>query len=88
MNQAVLVHWPWLVAILGMGIATYATRVSGLLLMRGIVVKGRAKAALDALPPSVLAAVITPIVLMTGKAETLAAVITAIFRFSCAFRCW
>ena len=61
-----------------MGLATYATRLSGLLLMRGVVVKGRAKAALDALPPSVLMAVITPTVLMTGKAETLAAIITAI----------
>ena len=72
------VHWEWLPAILGMGLATYATRLSGLLLMRGIEVKGRAKAALDALPPSVLMAVITPTVLMTGKAETLAAFITAI----------
>ena len=61
-----------------MGLATYATRLTGLLLMRGVVVKGRAKAALDALPPSVLMAVITPTVLMTGKAETLAAIITAI----------
>jgi uncharacterized membrane protein len=72
------VHWEWLLAILGMGLATYGTRLSGLLLMRGIEVQGRAKAALDAMPPCVLMAVITPTVLMTGKAETLAAVITAI----------
>ncbi|MBG1231211.1 hypothetical protein F8B91_02550 [Aestuariivirga litoralis] len=72
------VHWEWLLAILGMGLATYATRLSGLLLMRGIEVKGRMKAALDALPPSVLMAVITPTVLMTGRAESLAAIITAI----------
>ncbi len=78
MNSLLAIHWQWLTAILGMGLATYATRLSGLLLMRGVVVKGRAKAALDALPPSVLMAVITPTVLMTGKAETLAAIITAI----------
>ena len=77
MSGLLTVHFTTLLAIIGMGLATYATRVSGLLLMRGVVVKGRMKAALDALPPSVLMAVITPTVLMTGKAETAAAVITA-----------
>jgi uncharacterized membrane protein len=71
-------HWSWVLAIIGMGLATYATRLSGLLLMRGVEVKGRTKAALDAMPPSVLMAVITPTVLMTGKAESLAAIITAV----------
>jgi branched chain amino acid efflux pump len=66
-----------LLAILGMALATYATRVSGLYLMRGVTVKGRLKAALDALPPAILMAVIAPTVLATGAAETLAAVITA-----------
>ncbi len=61
-----------------MAVATYATRLSGLLLMRGVVVKGRMKAALDAMPPSVLMAVITPTVLMTGRAQSIAAVLTAI----------
>ena len=77
MSSIFALHWSWLVVILGMAAATYATRISGLLLMRGVVVKGRMKAALDAMPPSVLMAVITPTVLMTGKAETIAAVITA-----------
>jgi uncharacterized membrane protein len=71
------VHGLWLLAIIGMGLATYATRLSGLLLMRGVVVEGRLKAALDAVPPAVLMAVITPTVFMTGRAETLAAVATA-----------
>jgi uncharacterized membrane protein len=66
-----------LLAILGMALATYATRVSGLYLMRGVTVKGRLKAALDALPPAILMAVIAPTVLATGAAETLAAIITA-----------
>ena len=78
MSSIFTLHWSWLLVILGMGVATYATRISGLLLMRGVVVKGRMKAALDAMPPSVLMAVITPTVLMTGKAETIAAVIAAI----------
>lgn len=75
------VHLTTLLAIIGMGMATYASRISGLLLMRGVVVKGRLKAALDAVPPAVLMAVITPTVFMTGKAETLAAVATALAAF-------
>ncbi len=67
-----------LLAILGMGLATYASRLSGLLLMRGVVVKGRMKAALDAVPPAVLMAVITPMVFMTGTAEALAGIVTAL----------
>ncbi|MEP6827542.1 MAG: AzlD domain-containing protein [Aestuariivirga sp.] len=78
MSGIFTLHWSWLIVILGMAVATYATRISGLLLMRGVVVKGRMKAALDAVPPSVLMAVITPTVLMTGKTETIAAIITAI----------
>jgi uncharacterized membrane protein len=76
-----MVHLTTLLAIIGMGMATYASRISGLLLMRGVVVKGRLKAALDAVPPAVLMAVITPTVFMTGKAETLAAVATAVASF-------
>jgi branched chain amino acid efflux pump len=66
-----------LVAILGMALATYATRVGGLYLMRGVTVKGRLKSALDALPPAILMAVIAPTILTTGVAETVAAAITA-----------
>jgi len=77
MSGVFTLHWHWLFAIIGMGLATYTTRISGLLLMRGVVVKGRLKAALDAVPPSVLMAVITPTVLMTGRAESLAAIFTA-----------
>jgi uncharacterized membrane protein len=70
-----------LLAIAGMALATYATRASGLYLMRGVTVKGRLKAALDALPPAILMAVIAPTILTTGIAETLAAVITAVSAF-------
>lgn len=66
-----------LLAIVGMALATYATRVSGLYLMRGITLTGRLKTALDALPPAILMAVIAPTILATGIAETIAAAITA-----------
>lgn len=65
-----------LLAIAAMAIATYATRVAGLYLMRGVTVKGRLKAAFDALPPAILTAVIAPTVLATGWRETTAAAIT------------
>lgn len=68
---------PWhLLAILGMAVATYATRLAGLYLMRGVTVRGRLKAAFDALPPAILTAVIAPTVLATGWRETVAALIT------------
>lgn len=67
-----------LLAILGMAIATYATRVSGFYLLNGLNVTGRLKAGLDALPPAILMAVIAPTILATGPAETIAAAITAI----------
>ncbi|MEQ1524945.1 MAG: AzlD domain-containing protein [Aestuariivirga sp.] len=70
-----------LLAIIGMALATYATRVSGLYLMRGMTVKGRLKAALDAMPPAILMAVIAPTILTTGIAETIAAAITATAAF-------
>ena len=71
-------HWPWALAIFGMAVVTYATRISGLLLLGGVEVKGRMKAALDAVPVAVMMAVITPTILMTGKAESLSAIIVAI----------
>ena len=81
MSELFNVHVTTLLAIIGMGLATYSTRISGLLLMRGVVVQGRLKTALDAVPPAVLVAVITPTIFMTGKPETLAAVVTAVAAF-------
>ena len=65
-------------AILAMGLATYGTRLGGLYLLRFVNVQGRTRAALDALPPAILMAVIVPSVLTTGVAETAAAGITAV----------
>lgn len=70
-----------ILAIIGMGLATYATRLSGFYLLRGLNLSGTMKAALDALPPAVLMAVIAPVILATGLAETLAAAITAAAAF-------
>jgi len=70
-----------LLAILGMGIATYLTRLSGFYLLRGFNVSGRMKAALDALPPAVLMAVIAPVILTTGLSESVAAALTAVAGF-------
>jgi uncharacterized membrane protein len=66
-----------LLAIAGMALATYATRAGGFALMRFMQVKGRMKAALDAMPAAILMAVIAPTVMATGVPETLAAAITA-----------
>ena len=70
-----------LLAIIGMGVATYLTRLSGFYLLRGLNLSGPMKAALDALPPAVLMAVIAPMILATGPAETIAAAITAVAAF-------
>jgi uncharacterized membrane protein len=70
-----------LLAIFGMGIATYLTRLSGFYLLRDLHVSGPAKAALDALPPAVLMAVIAPVILTTGWAESIAAAVTAVAAF-------
>ena len=70
-----------LLAIIGMGVATYLTRLSGFYLLRGLNLSGPMKAALDALPPAVLMAVIAPVILATGPVETIAAAITAVAAF-------
>ena len=67
-----------LLAIAGMAIVTYLNRLSGLVLVRFVRLEGRTKAALDALPPAILMAVIAPMALARGPAETAAAIITVI----------
>lgn len=64
-----------LIAIFAMTVATYATRLSGLVIGRYLPQDGRIKRALDALPPAVLTAVIAPAVL-SGPAEMIAAAAT------------
>jgi uncharacterized membrane protein len=70
-----------LLAIAAMALATAATRLAGPALLKSLTITGRTKAALDALPPAILMAVIAPTVIGTGIAETVAAGITATAAF-------
>lgn len=65
-----------LVFIFFVGLATYGTRLSGYWLLRNVTIKGRAKAALDAVPPAILTAVIAPAVFLQGWADMMAGAIT------------
>ena len=67
-----------LLAILGMALATYATRLAGLALAGRLQLSSRAQAAFDAIPPAVLVAVIAPSALATGWPETVAALLAAL----------
>lgn len=67
-----------LIAIVGMALATFAMRAAGLLLADRLAPTGRMRAAFDAIPPAVLTAVIAPVALATGPAETIAAAATAL----------
>lgn len=67
---------PTAATILAMAVVTYLTRISGLALKGRLNVSPRAQAALDAIPPAVLVAVIAPSLLATGWQETAASVVT------------
>lgn len=67
-----------LLTIFGMAVFTYLTRIGGLVLVSRVALSPRTKAALDAVPPAVLMAVIAPVALTKGPAETAAIVITAL----------
>jgi uncharacterized membrane protein len=66
-----------LLAILAMAVATYATRIGGMLLGGYLRNTGRVRQALDALPAAVLTAVIAPAVI-AGSAELIAAGLTLV----------
>ncbi len=63
-------------SIAAMALATYATRFLGFWLVRHRAVSGRFAGALEAVPGAVLTAIIAPMVLATGPAESAAALIT------------
>lgn len=67
--------------ILGMGVVTYVTRIGGDLLMRNHELGPRMTAAMNAVPPAILTAVIAPSVLAAGPAEALAGIATVIAAF-------
>lgn len=69
---------PTVVAILGMALVTWACRMTGYALARRIAITGRAKAALEAMPPAILTAIIAPMAFSEGIAEAMAAAVTVI----------
>ncbi|MFQ6237636.1 AzlD family protein [Sinorhizobium meliloti] len=71
-------HPHTLLAIVAMAVATVLTRIGGLVLIRFVTIGPKQKRALEAIPPAVLMAVIAPTALVTGPAETLATVATAL----------
>jgi len=65
-------------AIAGMALATWLTRFAGYWLVRRTTVSGRLAAALDAVPGAILTAIIAPMALATGAAESGAALLTVL----------
>ncbi len=63
-------------AVIGMGMATYGSRLAGYWLLRDVAITGRWKAALDAVPPAILMAVIAPSVFLGTWMEWVAAALT------------
>jgi uncharacterized membrane protein len=69
-------HRHTLIIILCVGLATYGTRLAGYWLLRNVEMTGRTKAALDAVPPAILMAVIAPAILLQGWPEKIAGAVT------------
>jgi uncharacterized membrane protein len=65
-----------LVAILAMAAITYATRIAGPVIADRLTLRGRARAAFDAIPAAVLVAVIAPMALTAGWRESAATAVT------------
>lgn len=66
---------PWMV-IMGMAMVTVLTRFTGYWVLGNYHLSPRTQSILEAVPVSVLSAIIAPMVLATGPAETLAAMVT------------
>lgn len=66
---------PWVI-IAGMALMTAATRYSGYLLLGRMNLSERSLDALNAVPASILTAIIAPTILTTGVAESAAALVT------------
>jgi uncharacterized membrane protein len=67
-----------LAAIVVMAAITYATRIAGVLIAGRLVLRGRTRAAFEAIPAAVLVAVIAPSALATGWPETVAAAVAVL----------
>lgn len=67
-----------LLAIVGMALITYLTRIGGPLLVRLVRGNQRLEACLARLPGSILAALLAPLVLAAGPYEAVASAITLV----------
>lgn len=67
-----------LLAIVAMGLATYVTRLAGMLMASHLELVGRTKAVVEAIPGCTLISVIAPLVFLNGPADMMAGVITAL----------
>jgi uncharacterized membrane protein len=77
------VEFHTLLAIVAMGLATFATRLAGYWLLQGRSVTGRLKVAMDAVPAAILVSVIAPNVFLGGDANMMggaAALLSALLR--------
>lgn len=73
-----MLEFSTLIAIIAMAIPTALIRVSGPFIMRHVKLTKRVQAALGAIPPAVLMAVVAPTAFMTGIPETVGCCLTAI----------
>jgi uncharacterized membrane protein len=64
-------------AVLGMALVTFGVRAAGMLLASYLPRTGRAVRWLRQIPPAVLAAIVTPMIVSGGPAEGIAAAATA-----------
>ncbi len=71
-----------MVLIVLLGVVTYGLRVSGYLVLARISrLNLRVEAALDAVPVAVITALVAPVALVTGAAESIAAMVTVVAAF-------
>lgn len=70
--------WATVTTIVGMALVTWAARMTGYVAARRIAITGRAKAALEAMPPAILTAIIAPMAFSEGIPEAVAAAVTVI----------
>ncbi|MBO3759678.1 AzlD domain-containing protein [Ciceribacter sp. L1K22] len=67
-----------LLAIVAMSLATAATRLAGFVILRAFTLSPEVQRVLQAIPPSVLMAVVAPTALATGWPETIACATVAV----------
>lgn len=67
-----------LLTILGMALATYASRAAGLLLMSRVSPGPRARRFMGAIPGAILASIVAPSALTAGPADAAATLVTGL----------